>query len=620
VSQEPEKNEGLGLWKRFLRLFSPPEEEEPQAVKAAAQEAAAPARGRARPGRAPQPRPPAPQPDLNFNWFTLITIPDAQQTPRAFNERVAGYINKELSRRGALSFLELYLSEEAMHRLVNDMGFEDNRDALLKTINAQLPGQELDSARGEQKVSLFPEGLLITPALKQLFANSFVARHLMRPQVHTPTDDSKIPYQVKQYLIGELEVENQHGVPLGTTPIRALVQNEKANEGIFRVSMHADFDLILKAFPNKEFCACPLGVNITCSIKEGGTTGRPLQRVSLDIHDMRLFEQWCDRNSHTQFAYSLITGRNVVTDINDFPDDVVPVEDFTSEFSTAVARNFPVPVNRRIGLKVSLRHRVRGQNGDRDDIVTYKYLFRFFENALTYRPGFNKVQGTGQFVRRHGETTVMLPPLARDGKSETQTPALIITPQTSGPAPTLRIRKHPDSELALRIGSEPLTADGVEVELDESVKIEFTPPGGGSSTFVVQPLDKVSAERREVSERRRERDYVAFVEINSERVISLMLNEIILGRGHFLNRQSGVDALALTLKRSLVQWEMLAGGGEEVLYYSTNVGTVITPLTRVEGVVRLDLVGTYYVYVGDFEFMVYLESTPGTELVITGRR
>jgi hypothetical protein len=310
---------------------------------------------------------------------------------------------------------------------------------------------------------------------------------------------------------------------------------------------------------------------------------------------------------------------------------MVPVEDFTNsqdltgpEYSTAVAKNFPVPVNRRIGLKVSLRQPVKDAAGERDDIVTYKFLFRFFTNALTYSPGLNKLQGTGQFVRAAGETVVMLPPLARDGKTEKQTPALVITPQNSGGKATLRINKHRDSDLSMRIGSAPLTAEGVEVPLDETTRIAFSLPEQdgrkqpSNNTFIIQPLSKVSTERRAVAERRAADGYIAFVEVNSDRLISLMLNEIILGLGQFLDRQALPSGMALTLKRPLVQWQMEAAG-EEVLFYSSHGGSVVTKLSKVEGVIRLDLVGTYYIYLGDFEFRIYLESTPRTGLVLGGK-
>jgi hypothetical protein len=574
-----------------------------------------------------------PDPDFNFNWFTLITIPDPQAaTLKSFNEQVASYVNSKLRAKTSLSFVELYLSMEAMQRLYNEMAFDQNREALLRAINSQLPAPNIEVRQDDLRVSLFPTGLLITPALRRVFVSAFIARHLIRPQVHIPGDDSKIPESVKQYLIGELEVENQYGTTLGTTTIRALVQGENAYENVFRVSVHTDFDLLLKAFPSKEFCAYPLGVNIACTIREDANS-RPIQMVSFDLHDTRLLEQWSRDNANTKLAYGVITGNNVVTDINQLGDsDIVPVEDFTDgeslggapEFSTAVAKNFPVPVNRRIGMKVTLRRSVQDLGGVRDDIVSYKFLFRFFTSALTYSPGFNKLQGTGQFVRAHGETVVMLPPLARDGKTEKQTPALVITPQTSGEKRVLRISKHRDSDLSLQIDNTPLAAEGVEVPLDEVTRIGFTLPGQegrkqpSNNTFIVQPLSRVSQERRAVAERRGADSYVAFVEVNSDRLISLMLNEIILGRGQFLDRTALPTGTALTLQRPLVQWEMKASG-EDVLYYSSHGGSIVTELGRVKDLIRLDLVGTYYIYLGDFEFMIYLESTPRTGLVLGGR-
>ena len=571
------------------------------------------------------------QPGFDFNWVKLITIPDPKTvTLKGFNEQVAGYVSSQLQGKTSLSFVELYLSLEALHRLHGEMDFDHNREALLRAVNSQLPGS-IEAPQGALRVSLFPDGLLITPALKQLFANAFVARHLIRPQVHIPGDDSKIPDSVKQYLIGELEVENQYGKTLGTTTIRALVQDGKAYENVFRVSVHTDYDLLLKAFPGREFCAFPLGVNIACSIKEE-VNSRPIQMVSLDIHDTRLLERWAQENASTKFSYGIISGDNMVTDINDLGgSEMVPVEDFTNsqdltgpEYSTAVAKNFPVPVNRRIGLKVSLRQSVKDVGGERDDIVTYKFLFRFFTNALTYSPGLNKLQGTGQFVRATGETVVMLPPLARDGKTEKQTPAFVITPQNSGGKATLRISKHRDSDLNMRIGSAPLTAEGTEVPLDETTRIVFSLPGQddrklpSNNTFIIQPLAKVSTERRAVAEHRAADGYIAFVEVNSDRLISLMLNEIILGLGQFLDRQALPSGMALTLKRPLVQWQMEAAGGE-VLYYSSHGGSVVTKLGKVAGIVRLDLVGTYYIYLRDFEFRIYLESTPRTGLVLGGK-
>jgi hypothetical protein len=562
-------------------------------------------------------------PPPQFRWFTLITIPDARgNTPERFNEQIAEYVNKELRNKGTISFLELYLTEEVMQRLYNEMSFDGNRQALLRAVNAQLPSSSIERGQDKLRVGLFFDGLLITPALQHLFSGAFIARHIIPPHVYIPIDDSKISPDVKQYLIGELEVENQYGTRLGSTPIRALLQQEKLLDNSFRVSAHADFDLVLKAFANKEFSAYPLGINITCTIKEE-MGSRPIQRVNFDIHDTRLLERWSINNAQTQFSYNLISGRNVVTDINDFQGDIVPVEDFTSnpEYSRAVARSFPVPVNRRMGVKVVLKHTISDEDGTRGDIATYKFLFRFFESALSYSAGVNKLQGLGQFVRRHGETTVMLPPLSRDGRTEAQFPALIISHQTKDKEQVLKIRKHPDSDLNLRIGGNPLTIEGVELPLKDSIKIEAANQQGNGNadkiSFVVQPLDKVSAERNSVANQRSDRNYVAFIEVNSDRAISLTLKEIILGRGHFLDRNSGVTTTALTLKRPLIQWEMAAG--EEVLYYSTNFGSVVTPLTKIEGTVPLDLVGTYYVYVGDFEFMIYLESTPRTELVLKGR-
>jgi hypothetical protein len=560
--------------------------------------------------------------DLDFRWFTLITLPGARSnTPEKFNEEVAQYINTKLRGKGVLSFVELYLSEEAAQRLYSEMNFEGNREALLRVVNSQLPNSDIDAPKENLKVGLFPDGLVITPALKHLFGNAFITRHVIPPQVHTPTDDSKIPYDVKQYLIGELEVESQSGETLGRTTIRALVRNEKSFDNTFRVSVHADFDLMLKAFPNKEFCSYPLGINISSTIREG-MTSRPIQKVTLDIHDTRLLEKWSVNNSQTQFSYSLISGRNVTTDINDFNGDIVPVEDFTStpEYSSAVAKNFPVPVNRRIALKVALNHPVRHEDERRGHVVTYKFLFRFFENALSYSPGVNKLQGTGQFIRKQGETLVMLPPLARDGRTEAQMPALVLSPESVEGKQHIRIKKHPDSELLLSLEGKPLTFDGVVVPFEESITINVAQGVGiQSSSFVVQPMSKVSVERAGVAERRPERDYVGFVEVNFDRSISLTLNEIILGRGQFLDRKSGVGGTALMLKRPLVQWVMSAGSGEAILYYSTTYGSIVTELTELRETVRLDLVGTYYVYVGDFEFMIYLESTPRTELVLKGR-
>ncbi|HEX8179640.1 MAG TPA: hypothetical protein VF525_08880 [Pyrinomonadaceae bacterium] len=560
--------------------------------------------------------------DLGFRWFTLITIPGAtSNTPEKFNEQVAQYINTELRGKGVLSFVELYLSEEATQRLYSEMNFEGNREKLLRVINSQLPNSDIDAPKDNLRVGLFPDGVVITPALKRLFGNAFIARHVIPPQVHTPTDDGKIPHDVKQYLIGELEVESQSSEPLGRTTIRALVRNEKSFDSTFRVSVHADFDLMLKAFPNREFCSYPLGINISATIREG-MTSRPIQKVTLDIHDTRLLEKWSENNSQTQFSYSLISGRNVITDINHFDGDIVPVEDFTStpEYSSAVAKNFPVPVNRRIAMKVALNHPVRDEEESRGHVVTYKFLFRFFENALSYSPGVNKLQGTGQFIRSQGETLVMLPPMARDGRTEAQVPVLTLSPESADGRQFIRIKKHPDSELILSLEGIPLTFDGVVVPFEESITVNVAQGGGAqSSSIVVEPMSKVNAERVAVAQRRPERDYVGFVEVNFDRSISLTLNEIILGRGQFLDRRSGVSGTALMLKRPLVQWEMLAGGGEEILYYSTTYGSIVTELTELKETVRLDLVGTYYVYVGDFEFMIYLESTPRTELVLKGR-
>jgi hypothetical protein len=199
-------------------------------------------------------------------------------------------------------------------------------------------------------------------------------------------------------------------------------------------------------------------------------------------------------------------------------------------------------------------------------------------------------------------------------------PVLIITPQSIDDRQHIKIMKHPDSELMLSLDGNPLTFEGVVVPLEESITINVMQGGGAqNSSFVIQPISKMSAERTAVAERRLERDYVGFVEVNFDRSISLTLSEIILGRGHFLDRKSGVSGAALTLKRPLVQWQMSAGSSEEILYYSTNYGSIVTELTKVNETIRLDLVGTYYVYVGDFEFMIYLESTPRTELVLRGR-
>ena len=430
---------------------------------------------------------PGPKPDSvvkpqeevpQFRWFTLVTIPSTKdKTIDTFNDQVAQWTQDILQTQDSLqnaeelSFLELYLTRTAMNRLINDVKINKNYTDLVKTIDRRIFNTDYDQPQASSKVGFNRKALLITPALQRLFNNAFIARVIEPPQVYVPTDESKIPANVDQYLIGALRIENAKGEKLHETPIRALSNSVVEQEDILRLYAHTDFDILLKAFPDDPVCSYPLGINIICTLDIDGTR-RAVSQVDLDIHDAQLFAKSSQKDENTGLSYSILEGGLRERDVLKYPDDSYPV-DLKSEKEVAqeyydIAPGVPVSVNGKVGLQVSLRYR-----NDKGRIATdsYKFLFRFFRYALRFNTGQNRIEAKGQFVRGSSDTVVMLPPLSKDGRTESQMPAFIISP-VQGQESVFRIRKHLDSTLKLFLNGNPISSDPVQVELTGRIEIQ----------------------------------------------------------------------------------------------------------------------------------------------------
>jgi hypothetical protein len=552
-----------------------------------------------------------------FHWFTLVTIPPTEgKTVDTFNDEAATWTEESLRDTEDISFLELYLTRTAMNRLIDAVKLDKNYAGLVETIRGRIFAGDTDGDADTSKVSFNRRGLLVTPALQHIFDNAFIARPIVPPQVYAPADESKIPSTVDQYLIGALKIQDAKGKQIGETPIRALLGREGESDDILRLYTHTDFDILLKAFPDESFCSYPLGINIRCLLQVDGSR-RVVSQIDLDIQDTKMLASMSQTNANAKLFYEFIEGGEKYKDISTFPTETYPVDLKNVTDSYEIAPGLAVPVTGKVGLKIILKYiNSRGQA----DTDTYSFLFRFFKNALRFSTGTNKLAARGQFVRGSGETAVMLPPMLKDGSTESQTPAFIISPTENG-GRAVAICKHPDSTLSLTINGSPIGNDPMSVDLTDKVEISGEIGSEGDSQhekfqFTLRPLTSLNEERKRVAELRADRAYIAFVEISSDRTISLAKNEIALGRNQFLSRTANTGVGALTLTRRYVTWVMSARKDEKVLYYSTSQGTVRQAVGELTQPVSLGLVGTYYVYIDDFEFMIFLESTPRTEILL----
>jgi hypothetical protein len=560
---------------------------------------------------------PATAASTGFHWFTLIPIPPTEgKTVDTFNDEAAKWAEESLRDTEDISFVELYLTRAAMNRLIDTIKIDKSYAGLVETIRQQLFTDDDGGDADSSKVSFNRKGLLITPALQHVFDNAFIARSVVPPQVYAPADESKIPSTVDQYLIGALKVQDAKGKQTWETPIRALLGREGEPDDILRLYAHTDFDILLKAFPDEAFCSYPLGINIRCLLQENGGR-RVVSQVDLDIQDTKMLASMSQSNASAKLFYEFIEGGEKYKDISTFPDGTYPVDLKKVTDSYEIAPGLSVPVTGKVGLKVILKYTNKRGQADTD---TYTFLFRFFKNALRFSTGTNKLSARGQFVRGSGETVVMLPPLFKDGSTESQTPAFIISPPEDGGS-TFSVRKHPDSTLSLSISGVAVGTNPTPIDLTGKVDISGEIGAVGDSqhekfNFTLRPIAALNEERKRVAELREERGYVAFVEISSDRTISLAKNEIVLGRNQFLGRSANASVGALTLTRRYVTWVMSARKDEKVLYYSTSQGTVRQPVGELTQPISLGLVGTYYIYIDDFEFMIFLESTPRTEILL----
>lgn len=568
-------------------------------------------------------------PDVNkgleaakFRWFTLISIPQQAQTKtvETFNDEVATWVAQEVPRRADISFLELYLTRNGISRLNREIRIEKNADALVESVSRRLLGE--GNANSQGGVEFNPMGLLITPALQNTFDNAFIVRHIEPPQVYSPADESEIPSTVSQYLVGALKIENARGQQVGETPIRALVSADADSDGTQHLSTHVDFDLLLKAFPDEEFSSYPLGINIECRLKlEAGR--RRVSQVDLDIHDTKMLARLSELNEKAKLYYYLIEGGNRERQIDDRTDDTYVVNlksenalrrgTTDSGDSYEIAPGQPVPVSGKVGLQVVLKF----TRQDLQHTDSYRFLFRFFRYALRFSTNTNKLSASGQFVRGSGETVIMLPPMFSEGRTEGQSPAFVLRPAEGG---GFEISRHSDSPVNVMANGQQIGDEAITIDIDGKTEIEGEIGSAGDShhekfRFILRPLTSLMEGRKEVAARRLERGYVAFVEVLSGRTISLAKPEVVLGRNQLLNRRVNVGINALTLTRRYVTWVMSAKSADDVLFYSTVEGRVEQEVRPLLEPAALGVLGTYYVYVDDFEFTILLESTPRTELI-----
>jgi len=556
-----------------------------------------------------------------FRWFRLVEIP--QSTPgnpldlSTFNDEVAELILRNLTGADELSFLEIYVTNGTMDKLVREYRIDRNYESLLDTIRQRI----LDDVNGNagDKIAWDEKGLIITPALQQVFDPYFIVRPISPPQHYAPVDESRIPTNVDQILIGALKIEDGQSHPLGETPIRALLQEERGLGRLQRVQVHTDFDLILKAFPDEAFRSYPLSLNITCGLQHDGNL-RKVALVQLDLHDTKLLAQKAGQNQNIDLSFTLIEGGVKRTNVNDYPDETKPVEppDFIKGKRTIesyeIGPDLSVPVNRKIGIEVMLRYR----DDNRVKTQIYRYLFRFFKYALRYVPGTNRMAMRGQFVKKSGETLVMLPPIAKGNVIENQAPVLILTPQPGEPA-TYLLRKHKRSSVTLTLNGNEITETDVPIDITGGAEILGDIGQQGDSQhesfkFTIFPTEFLNDQRKQMALKKG--NSPAFVEIQSDRTISLSRNEVVLGRGRLLHRDASVSVDALKLKHRYVTWEVSARKDDQVFYYCEVQSRVTQPLAQLTRGFALGLVSTYYLYLDDFEFVILLESTPSTEIAL----
>lgn len=577
------------------------------------------------------------EPDHDFYWFKLVPIPKtAGKDQRTFNIEAADYVQEKLKSRPDPSFLELYLTRAALQGLEAEIGLERDSQSLIETINQRLSSDVDESGVDESgegsspkpkpiRVRFHPKGWDITPALQNIFDRAFIARPIYPPQIYIPPDESQIPSEVNQYLVGSFRVEDERGKELNGedgTPIRVVTAGAATESGsnLIRLYAHFDFDLLHKAFPDEPFSSYPLGLNLSCLIDLAGEEERKVSQVDLDLRDTKLLALISRQDQEVDLTYTLIEGKNKEIDILKYEGESYPV-DLKQELEVKkyypVASDLRVPLVGLIGFRVELRFR------DAQQVLRtkrYTFLFRFFKFALHFSAGKNWLAATGQFVREQGETVVMLPPAQIDKVKERQAPAFILSPVPGGEPTSFKVRKHQDSALKLTMGDLEIGMEPVPVDLANKPVILGKPPGAQGSgsegfVFTLRDLQSLSAERREVAGRRKDRKYVGFVDITCTppRRISLRASEIILGSGRFLDHSIQVNPRALTIRRKYVTWELRPHKEEGVLYYSTSRGTVQQSVQDLPETYTLGLVGTYFFYFDDFEFMIFLESTPRTE-------
>ncbi len=563
-------------------------------------------------------------PGGTFRWFSLITIPETERKAvETFNDEVAAYVGQSLEGRQNISFLEMYLTRAAMSRLSREIFTENNFQSLVSQVNARLPGADDDNKGDSLRVGFNQMGLSITPALQRIFDKSFIARQITPPQVYAPLDESEIALSVDQFLIGSLKIEDATRKQLGETPIRALVSS--SDRGHFlTLHTHVDFDLLLKAFPDAEFCAYPLGISIDCRLEIDGNRRR-VRQIDLDLYDTKLLAKESQSNVKSKLYYYLVEGgneqRNVINLDPIYPvmlkgENTLNANEVDDTYEIVPGSKLRVPVAGKVGMQVILKYE-DAQGNLRTD--SYKFLFRFFRNALRFSTTTNKLAANGQFIPATGETYVMLPPLQKDGVSEAQIPAFIVQPLADDPS-KIEIRRHADSSLDLTVDGEALGAEPIRIDFADRIEIHGESGTEGDSqeierfNFILRPLAALNEQRKNVNIMRGG-NYIAFIEVESDRSISLRSTEVVLGRNQFLNRRTSVGTSAVTITRRYVTWVVTPKKDEKILYYCKVQGDITQPLTQLTKPMALGLVGTYYFYIGDFEFIILLESTPRNEIL-----
>jgi hypothetical protein len=575
------------------------------------------------------------QPDYEFFWFKLVPIPETEGKDQpTFNIESADYVQEKLQSRPDPSFLEIYLTRAAMQRLESEIELERDPQSLIETINQRL-GSDIDESGIDEsggvasprkkplRVRFHPKGWDITPALQNIYDRAFIVRPIYPPQVYIPPDESQIPSEVDQYLIGSFLVEDERGKALNGedgTPIRVVTAGAtEPASGLLRLYAHFDFDLLHKAFPDEPFSSYPLGLNLSCLIDLTSDEERKVSQVDLDLRDTKLLALISRQDEEVNLTYTLIEGKNKEIDILDYNGNSYPV-DLKKESEIKkfypVASDLRVPIVGLIGFRVELRFR------DTQEVMRtkrYTFLFRFFKYALRFSAGKNWMASTGQFVREQGETVVMLPPAQIDKVKERQSPAFVLSPVSGGGPTSFVVSKHQDSALKLTIGDREIGMEPVPVDLANKPVILGKAPGAQDSrpedfVFTLRDLQSLSAERREVARRWQDRKYAGFVDITCTppRRISLRANEIVLGPGRFLDYNIRVNPRAVAIRRKYVSWELQPRKEEGILYYSTSRGTVQQPVQELPETYALGLMGTYFFYLDDFEFQIFLESTPRT--------